>query len=553
MANPVEIKGATATVNGSASLGGAQLLYAQPTFGSAPSPYEWNMSKWIYLRGGTYRIRLVADDKAVVSINGGDPITVVTGVVTTISAALPAGASKFEINVTNSTANSPCFIGFAMFNGSDANPEYVTSPTGWVGDLEEMPSPGDRPEVTVNINLPVFPIEHNWSDPITETFEFLTDVMVSESSAEQRRKIRMFPRRIMTAKFAEWDLDGRTLDIALAGLGQSTILVPLWFDKQGLHEAIKEGDYDIPGDFTERLDFSAGRLMLLKNPNNYLDSEVIIIKEVYDDKVVSSRAIKKDWPVGTIIYPLSRGRINQLDSISRQTSKTIEASVQFELLDPLKISGKWNYTDANASTGLHVLTGLQNNWRDATTIEMSRNVVIQDNAVSPPVVVDVGGNALTTQRLSLMTTGRAEYKALVQLIYAMSGQFSLFQFPTRMNDIELARDIAHHEGYLVCLPTGYTEFSGDKQDVRKWVIISLKSGRNIYAKVISVKRDDKLEYLVLEQAVGDIMRKDILMVCWCPISRLGSDSVEIQHQTDTNGVCETVLAINSFYNRRKVK
>lgn len=553
MSNPVDIKGISATTNGSASLAGAQLLYAQPDFEKAPEPYAWFMSKWLYLRGGTYRIRLVADDKATVSINGGDAITVVSGVVTTVTATLPAGASKFEINVVNTVPNSRAFIGFAMFRGSEAIAEYVTRPTGWAGDLEEMPSPGEKPQVDININLPVFPIEHNWKNDIVETFEFLTNVMSSESGAEQRRKVRIFPRRIMSATFTEWDQDGRTLDIALSGLGQEPILVPLWFDKQGLPDLVKEGEYDIPGDYTDRLDFTPGRLMLLKNPNDYLDSEVIVIKEVYDDKVVSARAIKKDWPRGTIIYPLSRARVNEVESISRQTSHTVETGVKFELLDFLKINGKWNFTEDNAATELKVLTGVRNNWKEAVTIEMSRNVVIQDNAVSNSIIVDVGQNTYTTQRLQMMMIGRAEYCQFVRLMYAMSGQFRLFQFPTRTLDIKLARDIAHHEGFLACYPTGYTEFSGEKQHIRQWVMIALTSGRNVFARVISVKRDEKLEYLVLEQAVGNIMKKDINMVCWCPISRLGSDSVEIQHHTDLNGVCDSTLAINSFFNRRKLK
>lgn len=552
MANKVDIKGTTATVNGSTSLGGAQLLYAQPTFGSAPSPYSWYMSKWVYLRGGTYRIKIVADDKATLSINGGDPITAVTGNVTTVSVTLPVGASRFDINVVNSVANSTAYIGFAMFRGAESKPEYVTSPTGWLGDLEEMPDPGDKPGLTININLPVFPLEPNWSDDVVETFEFFTDVLSSESGAEQRRKVRMFPRRAMSAKFTEWARTGRMADIAIAGLGQQDILVPLWFDKQALTNGIKEGDYDIPGDFTDRLDFTPGRVMLLKSNDDYLDSEVIIIKEVYDDKIVSARAVKKDWGRGTIIYPLSRARINSVDTIDRQTSSTVETTITFELIDGLKINGEWNYAEANSSTGQYVLTGIRNNWREATTVDMSRNIVTNDNDVSLTKNVDVGGNTVAVQRMALMAVGRAEYCKLVRLIYALSGQFSLFQFPTRTLDIELARDIAHHEGFLACTPTGYTEFGGAEQHIRQWIMIALHDGTNIFGRVISVKRDDKLEYLVLDQAVGNISLKRISMVCWCPISRLGSDSVEIQHHTDINGVSETVLAINSFYNRRKL-
>lgn len=552
MANPVSIKGSTATVNGSASLGGASLLYAQLTFASAPNPYQWFMSRWLYLRGGTYVIKVAAADKATISINGGDAMTVVSGVLTTISATLPTGASRFDISVSHSSNNSPAYIGFAMFKDGETIAEYVTSPDGWIGDLEEKPDPGDKPQITMNINLPVFPLEPNWSDAVVETFEFLTNIMTSETGAEQRRKVRMFPRRYIQAKFTEWDREARITDNALAGLGQNNLLVPLWFDKQGLGEPIKAGEYDIYGDFVDRIDYSAGRLLLLKNPNNYLDSEVIIIKEVYDHHIVSEREIKKDWGAGTIVYPLVRARISEIDSPSHQTSTVIETSVKFDIIDQLKINGEWHYTEDNAATGQKVLVGIQNNWNDAVTIDIARNVTIQDNSVGVPVSVDVGNNAIATQRLSMMVNGKKEYRNLIEMFYAMGGQFSLFQFPTRLHDIKLARDIAHHEGFLVCRPTGYMEFGVSNQHIRQWLMISLYSGRKIFGRVISVKRDDDYEYLVLEQAVGDIMLKDIHMVCWCPISRLGSDSIELQHHTDIEGASEVVLAIDSFYNRRNL-
>lgn len=556
MANPVTIKsttgGASSVSNVSAALNGARLLYAQDIFFPAPNPYKWNMAKWIYLRGGSYRVIVSASERATVKVNGGDTYTVSGNNRTPLPMNLPAGGSKFEISVSNSKYNNTAYIAFSIYKDGEAMPEYKSSHEGWKGDLDEMPDAGAKPQVVEESNYRVWPIEPNWSDDITETLEWLTDVMSSESGAEQRRKVRLYPRRMMSAKFTEWRTTYRQLDMAIMSLGQDMIWVPLFWDKQALLDPAKKGDFDVYGTFTDRPDFYAGRAFLLKSATDYLKSEVLIIKEVYDHKIVVESEIKQDWPVGTILYPLSRGRINSVDSMTMPTNNAVETTVKFELTDRLMVDPKWHYCESNTSTGLNVLVGMDNNWDEEVTIEAARNIVTQDNSVSNAIMVDVGANSSTTQRVSTIAQGRSEYVKLLQLLYAMSGQFNLFQFPTKMQSIELARSINHEEGFIACKPMGYTAMGGDKQSVRQYIMILLRSGKRIFARVISTRIDRNVEYLVLEQAVGNIMDYDVVMICWCPISRLGSDSVDIQHVTDINGLSKAVLAIESFYNRRKV-
>lgn len=44
-------------------------------------------------------------------------------------------------------------------------------------------------------NIPVWPIEPNWNEPVKETLEWLTDIMTSPTGAEQRRCLRKYPRK----------------------------------------------------------------------------------------------------------------------------------------------------------------------------------------------------------------------------------------------------------------------------------------------------------------------------------------------------------------------
>ena len=556
MSNPVKVNGATGGSDTAANaykwLGGGNLLYAQPSLYPAPVPYKWYGARWLYLRGGTYNVKAVAEQKAELSFNDGESLPITASNKATFKVTLPAGYNKLKLSVENNSYNASSYIGISMTRQGEAKAEYFSMPSGFSGDLEGYPDIGAAPKVVKNINYPVWPTPPNWDDSVSETFEWFTNILSSESGAEQRRKVRLLPRRSISFSVAEWHETQRIFDISAAVFGQDICLLPIYFDKQWIRDDIKKGDLEVYGDFTNRPDYYATGTAVLLDYSNPLVNEVLVISEVHDDKIVLNSPVKSDWAAGVIIHPIVRARVSNFDSVSRPTSDVMTSSVTFEVVDNLAIKPVWNYCDQNASTGLNVLTGISNNWKEATTVQMTRNVAMQDNSVSTKMIIDSGGDTSTVQRMSVMIQGREQYAKMLETLYAMAGRYSRFQFPTRFNDIELARDIAHHEGYLACKKSGYSAFKGASQYVRQWFMVCLYSGDRVFGRVISVDTDDRYDYLVLEQAIGNIMKKDILMVCWCPISRLGSDSVEIQHSTDIDGVAQTVLAINSFHDRRKV-
>ncbi|AGF89702.1 hypothetical protein SP099_00290, partial [Salmonella phage FSL SP-099] len=71
----------------------------------------------------------------------------------------------------------------------------------------------------VRLTYPVFLPLPNWKDGVTERIEWQTDVMISESGAEQRRPIRLHPRRSFEATFLRWEEKRTLLDTTIAGVG----------------------------------------------------------------------------------------------------------------------------------------------------------------------------------------------------------------------------------------------------------------------------------------------------------------------------------------------
>ena len=557
MTNPVKLKGATGGTDSASDaskwLGsGVQLLYAQPEIYPAPVPYQWFGARWLYLRGGEYTVRVASEGEASIYFNNDEPVTVPSTNRLTFVVKLGQGSNRVRIKVSNKEYKAASYIGFTITRSGSSSPEYKSATKGFNADLDDYPSAGSKPEIDKTANLPVWSIPPNWSDAVGESIEWMTNVLVSESGAEQRRKVRVLPRRKITFNITEWATSQRTLDIFVATLGKSPFILPLYFDKQATDRDIAAGSLLIDGDFSNRPDYLPGSVVVIHKAGDPLVNEALIVSSVSNGTIALKNPTIKSWPAGSILYPAVRARIEDIDSITRQTSDVATTSVSFTVIDGLDHKPAWEYVEKNDSTDMNVLTGIRNNWREATTLQMTRIVSVQDNSVSNSVVMDSGGDTSVTQRMSVMIHGREEYKKFLSLIYKLAGRYTQFQFPTRMHDIKVVKNIRHVDGHLVCEKSGYAQIKGSTQYVRQWFMITLYSGKKIFGRVISVDTDEDYDYLVLEQAVGNILLDDILMVCWCPISRLASDTVEIQHRTDLDGVAEAVLVINSFHDRRKV-
>lgn len=540
-------------VRHSKNLDGAWMLYAQDDIMKAPANTQYYMAKWIVVSGGEYVIKGFADDSGIMKIDG---VTVANlGMDESfpqVIVPLTAGVHRLDLFYTNIPANTPGYIAYAFYRGSNSVPEFVSTPDDWfVSDSGEPPI-GDEPNPTPAMNLPVWLPRPNWADGVTESLEWLTDVLTSESGAEQRRKLRRFPRRTVEAQFLRAENDRQIIDISLVGMGRNEILLPIFWDKQTLVMKAPKGSLTIDGIFTHRYEFQPGKLALLRRPDTF-DFEVIAIAGMQDDKLILAYQLKNDWDCCCELYPLSRARLLDSASVEARTRRVAGYTLRWELLDYLNVEQSWGDTPINTKSGLHVMTGLKHNWRESLQFELDRVVFMHDNSAGITLVTDVGKNADQQMRINVTLNGREQHESFMKLIYAMSGQHQQFQMPTMMDELTLVADIDAAQGALAVKQTGYSMFGLVSQNIRQWIMIELNGGTRYFSRVISTRVLGGVEYLFLEQTFGNIKRKDVRLICWCPISRLGSDSVEITHRTDIEGVSEVVLAVRGFYDRRNAQ
>lgn len=537
----------------SADLGGAWALYAQDNILSAPANTQYYMRKWIVVTGGSYRIVGFADDKMTMKIDGvtvGD-FNMNTSPYIQFIVNLSAGVHLLDIYYTNVPANTPSYILYAFYRGSDPVAEFVSTPDDWlVDDSGEPPAP-PKPNPLPVMNLPVWLPTPNWADPVVETYEWLTDVLSSESDAEQRRRIRRFPRRAVEASFLRTEEERQLLDISVMGLGKNTHLLPQFWDRVKITAPAAKDSLKLKGDFKDHWLYFPGALALVRGHDTFT-YEVVAIASVTDTELTLAYALNNDW-TGTCvsIYPLHRARI--LDTVSTEGyTRTVEKySVRWEILDFINLEPSWGDAYVNPKNALPVITSWSHNWRDTLQFQMDRNVFLHDNMSGTSLVTDVAKTSYHNMRINVTLQGVTEHLKFTQLLYAMAGQQKAFQTSIMMDAMTPLYDIRADQGAIIVKQMGYSLMGGVLQDLRTWLVIELVNGTKHYTRVISTRVLEGEEWLFTENTFGNIPKENVRRICWCPVSRLGSDSVEIQHQTDINGVSEVVLAVRGFNSRRK--
>lgn len=156
----------------------------------------------------------------------------------------------------------------------------------------------------------VFAENHNWNDDIVERLSWLTNVIVRRDGSEQRRQVRLHPRRMLEYSILrQTTLLQTRLDNFLWGASSRAMMVPIWTDGQRLSVAAASGADTITVD-TVTYDYDTnGYVMLWRSPTEY---EVVAISAVASGSLTLAEELENDWPANTtIIVPARLGRLTQ--------------------------------------------------------------------------------------------------------------------------------------------------------------------------------------------------------------------------------------------------
>jgi hypothetical protein len=537
---------------------GEKLVSVANPVEAAPGPATYYLARRINFDvDADYTFAISADDAATVWL-GTEQLNmriigqVVIGEPQTFTVHVPAGQYRLDVILVNlPVGQTPCVFTLTIMRGDAI--VYTSAKEGWV--LDDAPiNDFDLPVAEdPRYKMPVWTVLPNWKDGIVERLSWQTDVLASETDAEQRRSVRRNARRSFEASFLRQRAQAQRMDAFFSGVGPATFLVPLWHEQVKMLDGISMEASGVTLPDLRFREFRKGDIVLVNNgdPDQY---DLLEVGDMQDTRFSWASPPPRTWPPGTRIFPMREARIvTQNPKMSRVTDTVSTAQVLFDLVEPYQVAASW---------------GQQNNgspyfaWRvdraNTIDVEFSRKNFVLDNASGAVAVTDHGRYTTTTVQTSLRLYGRANAFALRQFLQAARGQAQHFYSPTFMQDIEPVDDIAANTVELEIQSQGFVRSMLRPQPNRRQLAFQFRDGTpTIYRTIIDARENRHgltlgSETLVLDAALPAIRLDDLKRISFVCETRFGQDQFEIHHPTNGQAVIDVSVVLRQATNQRTV-
>ena len=373
----------------------------------------------------------------------------------------------------------------------------------------------------------------DWSTPVLERINFLTDILQSTTGYEQRRALRATPRLSFEADLLIHGTERQYFDLALIGWGARTFAMPIWPQQQWLKTAHAMNTDVIYCDTTAR-NFRVKRLAVLRG-NTAFENETVEIKEVLVDRLVLARPLQKAWPRGTNLAPAVTAQLNEPPQIIKRTDTMIRTHVVFnvtEAVDQAEALPTILYRN-------HPVFDEKPNEMEDLTHSHERLIRELDNNLGFRLKTDVAKVAFGAYQFSWLTEGRVQQNGIRSLFYGLRGSQKAVWIPTHSSDLTVTQIIPANTSIISIQWCGYTRFALNqlgRQDIR----IQLRSGTVFYRRIAAAAEiDSTTERLELDQPfTTQINTQDIIAISFMSLCRLSSDNITIEHINDSDGLAK---------------
>lgn len=372
-----------------------------------------------------------------------------------------------------------------------------------------------------------WPIPVDWRNPPVDRFEWLTDVQESRSGYEQRMELRQAPRRTIEGTFVVTEDDLGWFDALLFSWGARGFLLPVWYDKTVLSQALPNGEDRVYCDTSYR-EFTAGGFILIGD--DLRTATAMQIVEVYADGVLLKRAVSSSIAKGTSVWPARQCRLNNPVQQTQHAAGVVEMRVTFEITDQDDIPAVPSTTTMN---GYQVLTR-EHNWLYTINRAYARKLTILDNTTGLPEWIDLSNWSQITRQIKLLLIDRANRRDFIGWLASVSGRLTPFWREDRETMLEMTDNQGVGETSLLHIkPVGFpTLLYG--QPGRMALALRHQSGAVYYRLIVAAQTDVATgdEILRLDTNLPASVPSDWRLITYLEFVRLDADAIEIAHQSD---------------------
>lgn len=371
-----------------------------------------------------------------------------------------------------------------------------------------------------------WPFVHDWGQPAIEHLTWNTDLMRSPVGAEQRRQMRLTPRREIAMSYQVSGQDRQLFQALIAGVGSSDFAVPIDQDAQYIASALSADGTRIDCTTTD-IDFVAGNYVMLYD--HAFSYELAVIDSIDAGGLDLTAGLINSWPAGTKLLPVRAARISVQPSLLRLTDSADRFPISWIFLDTCT----WTATAPSAAyRGYPVFEDAPDESKRLSHT-MVRQLLELDNNFSPPNRYDVAGVAFDVRAHEHVVNGVEEKGAYRELLYYLRGMLKAVWMPTWADDLTVLSTIGSSSTSITIANINYTERLKDlpgRRDIR----IRLKDDTVFYRRISDASVvDADSETLIIDAAFGqEITVAEIDHISFMMLTRLDHDKVTIMHVTN---------------------
>lgn len=375
----------------------------------------------------------------------------------------------------------------------------------------------------------------DWSEGVLERLAWRTDILASGSGAEQRRALRLAPRRSFEARALVEGRERALLDLSLAGWGGRVWALPVWPDVQQLPSAVALGAVTVPC-ITAQRDFYSGGVAMMIGADAF-DHEEVEVLTVGPAALTLKRPTQRAWAAGARLYPARSAQLLQQPTLHRKTDRLSQVEFAFRLVD----ASDWPTAAATQYRGASVFALKPDESEDLTST-WQRLLLALDNGTGAPALTDTADLGFAIQGHRWVLGGRAEQAAWRSLVYGLRGRQAVVWLPTHAEDLTLVAVASSAATAIDVAAVGYTRFAVGRPG-RRDVRIELSDGAVLHRRITgAVEISASIERLAIDAAPGVALNPagsagvHVMRICYLQLVRLDQDEIELQHVTDADGV-----------------
>lgn len=375
----------------------------------------------------------------------------------------------------------------------------------------------------------VWPVPPDWSEPVRERLEFLTDVIRARNGRVQKRRLRRAPRRRFEFNVLADERARRVADALLMNGGGGYWTLPIWPDVQILDAAVPALATSISCETAGRDFVADGAALLWRDINQWA---LVGVESVEPGGLTLSSSPVAEWPAGTRLYPVRQARLVEPPEQTAFSDDIGQWAVSMVITEPC------DWTPALPATtyrGYPVLELRPDESEDLVS-RFDRDLEEIDAQTGAVTVVDHTGRPFRGASLRWLSYGRSEHAELRSLLYGLAGRYASLWVPTWSADLVLAAPVGSGAGSITVEWAAYT-VAGQQQSNWRDIRIELWSGTVLYRRITDSAEAGETEILDIDTPLGvAVTPADVRVISFLVFGAQESDAIELEHVTDADGL-----------------